>query len=201
MSTIFTHLCQLFQKFLPQPVPVPVPVPPQDDVEAGALQALDLEVLHNNDLEAGGSGSNGASPVEDDDESSSVPVPVPPQVDVEAGDQPSLDLEVLYNNVVNFCLVSAPAIALTYAQIHSEFSTTFHVVSFGCVLCFASFFVSKFIKPMFPAIARALEGVGVFFAVTAFFITITIPFPLWLQIMTWLLYAISFLAILVATLF
>ncbi|KAE7998036.1 hypothetical protein FH972_002615 [Carpinus fangiana] len=148
MSTIFTHLCQLFQKFLPQPVPVPVP----------------------------------------------------PQVDVEAGAQP-LDLEVLHNNMVNFCLASATAIALTYAQIHSNYSPTFHVLSFEIILCFASFFVSKFMKPKFPAIAPVLEGVGVFFAVTAFFTAITIPFPLCLQIITWLLYAISFLVILVSTLF
>jgi hypothetical protein len=130
-----------------------------------------------------------------------VPVPVPPQVDVEAGAQPSLDLEVLHNNMVNFCLASATAIALTYAQIHSRYSPTFHVLSFEIILCFTSFFVSKFMKPKFPAIAPVLEGVGVFFQVTAFFTAITIPFPLCLQIITWLLYAISFLAILVSTLF
>ena len=103
--------------------------------------------------------------------------------------------------MVNFCLAFAPAIALTYAQIHSEFSPTFHVVSFGCALCFTSFFISKFMKPKFPVIATVLEGVGVFFAVTAFFTAVTIPFPLCLQIITWVVYAITFLAVFVSIFF
>ena len=130
-----------------------------------------------------------------------VPVPVPPQVDVEAGAQPSLDVEVLHNNMVNFCLASATAIAVTYAQIHSKFSPTVDVVSFECLVCFASFFVSKFMKPKFPAIARVLDRLGVFIAVTAFFTTTTIPFPLCLQVITWAVYAISFFAVLVSILF
>jgi hypothetical protein len=53
----------------------------------------------------------------------------------------------------------------------------------------------------FPVIARVLDRVGVFFAVTAFFTTTTIPFPLCLQIITWVVYAISFFAVLVSILF
>jgi hypothetical protein len=49
-------------------------------------------------------------------------------------------------------------------------------------------------------IARVLDLVGVFFAVTAYFTAITIPLPLWLQIIDWLVYAISFLAVLVSIL-
>jgi len=122
-----------------------------------------------------------------------------------AGAQP-LDLEV-HNHIrdwakimVTFCLASAPAIALTYAQVHSKYSPIFHVLSFELLLCFASFFVSKFMKSKFPVKARVLNLVGVFFAVTAYFTAITIPLPLWLQIIAWLVYAISFVAVLVSIL-
>jgi len=125
--------------------------------------------------------------------------------DLEAGAQP-LVFEV-HNHIrdwakimVTFCLASAPAIALTYAQVHSKYSPTFHMLSFEFLLCFASFFVSKFMKSKFPVIARVLDLVGVFFAVTAYFTAITIPLPLWLQIIAWLVYAISFVAVLVSIL-
>jgi hypothetical protein len=129
-----------------------------------------------------------------------------PPPNLEAPAQP-LGLEVDNHAIdwakimMTFCLAFAPSIALTYAQIHSKFSPTFHVVSFEFLLCFASFFVSKFMNPKFPVIARLLDRVGVFFAVTAFCTSITIPFPLWLQIVTWLVYAISFVAVIVAILF
>ena len=124
-----------------------------------------------------------------------------PPPDLEAGAQP-LHLEV-HNRIrdwakimVTFCLAWASAIALTYAQVHSKFSPMFNVVSFECLLCFASFFVSGFMNSKFPVIARVLDRVGVFFAVIAFFTAITIPFPPWLQIITWLDCAISFVAVL-----
>ena len=123
-----------------------------------------------------------------------------PPPDLEAGAQP-LDLEVVQNHMVTFCLASAPAIALTYAQIHSKFSPIFHVVSFLFLLCFASFFVSKFMNSKFPVIARVLDQVGVFFGVTAFFTIITIPFPLCLQIITLFVYVFTFLAVLVSIIF
>jgi hypothetical protein len=128
-----------------------------------------------------------------------------PHADLEAGAQP-LDLEV-HNHIrdwakimVTFCLASAPAIALTYAQVHSKYSPNFHVLSFEFLLCFASFVVSKFMRSKFPVKARVLDLVGVFFAVTAYFTAITISLPLWLQIIGWLVYAISFVAVLVSIL-
>jgi hypothetical protein len=127
-------------------------------------------------------------------------LPPPQPQDGEAGPQP-FDLEVVRHNMVNFCLAWAPAIALTYAQVHSKFSPVFHVVSFEFLLCFATLLVSKFMKPKFPVIAQMLDLVGVFFGVTAFFTVITIPFPLCLQIIAWVVYAITFLAVLVSTLF
>jgi hypothetical protein len=129
-----------------------------------------------------------------------------PPPDLEAAAQP-FDLEVRKHIrdrakiMVPFCLASQPAIALTYAQVHSKYSPMFHVLSFEFLLCFASFFVGKFMNSRFPVIARVLDRVGVFSAVTAFFTTTTIPFPLCLQIITWVVYAISFFAVLVSILF
>jgi hypothetical protein len=129
-----------------------------------------------------------------------------PPADPEAGAQP-LDLEV-HNHIrdwvkimVTFCLALGPAIALTYAQIYSKFSPTFHVLSFESLLCIASFFISKFMKAKFPVRARVLDFVGVFFGVTAYFTVITISFPLYLQLIAWLVYAISIVAALYTILF
>ena len=107
----------------------------------------------------------------------------------------------LANIMVNSCLAWAPAMALTYAQLQSKYSPTFHVVSFEFLLCFASLFVSKFMNSKFPVIAQVLDLVGVFFGVTAFFTAITVPFPLYLQIITWLLYAIIMVFVFVSILF
>ena len=134
--------------------------------------------------------------------------PQPPH-DVEAASQAQPHgLEVhnhirdLANIMVNFCLAWAPAMALTYAQLHSKYySPTIHVVSFEFLLCFASLFVSKFMNSKFPVIAQVLDLVGVFFGVTAFFTAITVPFPLYLQIITWLLYAIIMVFVFVSILF
>jgi hypothetical protein len=120
------------------------------------------------------------------------PQPQPPP-DLEAGVQDHITDWA--NLMITFVLAVAPAIPLTYAQIHSKFSPTFNLVSFEFLLSLATFFVSKFMKPKFPVLARGLNVVGIFFAVTAFFTAIMIPFPLYLQIITWVVYAISCLAI------
>jgi hypothetical protein len=116
-----------------------------------------------------------------------------PPPDLEAGVQDHITDWA--NLMITYVLAFAPAIALTYAQIYSKFSPTFHVLSFEFLLSFATLIVSKFMKPKFPVVARGLDAVGIFFAVTAFFTAITIPFPLYLQIITWVVYAISGLAI------
>jgi hypothetical protein len=125
--------------------------------------------------------------------------PAQPPPDLEAGVQDHITDWA--NLMIAFVLAFAPAIPLTYAQIYSKFSPTFHLVSFEFLLSLATFFVSKFMKPKFPVLARWLNVVGIFFAVTAFFTGITIPFPLYLQIITWVVYAISCLAILVPIFF
>jgi len=106
----------------------------------------------------------------------------------------------IYSNFSpTFHLISIE-ILLSFAQIYSKFSPAFHLISIEILLSFAAFFVSKFIKSKFPMLARWLDIVSIFFSVTAFFTAITIPFPLYLQIITWVVYAISILAISVSVL-
>jgi hypothetical protein len=125
------------------------------------------------------------------------------------GPQPNPDLEagVVHDHIrdwsnimITFVLAFAPAIPLTYAQIDSTFSPTFHVLSFELLLSFTLFFLSKFMKSKFPEVARGLDIAGVVFAVTALFTAITIPFPLYLQIITWVVYAFSIVAVSISVL-
>jgi hypothetical protein len=86
--------------------------------------------------------------------------------------QPPSDLEARVqdhitgwaNLMIAFVLAFAPTIPLTYAQIYSKFSSTFHVLSFEFLLSFDTFFMSKFMKPKFPVLARGLNVIGIFFA-------------------------------------
>ena len=101
--------------------------------------------------------------------------------------------------MVTFCLASAIDIALVSVQVNSQLSTAFHLLSLTILLAFASFVVSKFIKSKLLVSAQVLENFGVFFTITAFFMAITIPFPLYLKFASWAVYTISALAILICT--
>lgn len=100
------------------------------------------------------------------------------------------------NIMVGLCLPSAIQIVVLSAQINSELPTIFHFVSFSFVLAFVSFFVGKFTGTRFPLTAQVLERVGMLFAVTGFFMAVTIPFPFWLKVTTWVLYVVSFAVVL-----
>ncbi|KAK7826947.1 hypothetical protein CFP56_031607, partial [Quercus suber] len=102
--------------------------------------------------------------------------------------------------VIAFFLASAIDIALLSVQGHS-LPAPFHLFSLAILLAFTSIVVSKFINPKFSLTAQVLEKCGVFFTVTAFFIAITIPFPFCLKIASWVIYAISTLAILICSCF
>ena len=103
--------------------------------------------------------------------------------------------------VIAFCLASAVDIAILSVQVHSQLPALFHLFSLAILLAFASVVVSKFINPKFLRAAQVLEICGVFFTVTAFFIAITIPFPFYLKFASWVVYAISALAILIGNCF
>ena len=97
--------------------------------------------------------------------------------------------------MIGFCLASAIDIAVASVQAHAQLSATFHLLSLAILFAFACFFVSEFIKSKFLVTAQVLQKLGVFFTVTAFFMAITIPFPLYHKFATWAIYTISIFAI------
>ena len=90
--------------------------------------------------------------------------------------------------VIGFCLSSAIDTAIPSLQVHSQLPALFHLFSLAILLAFASIVVSKFINPKFLVTVQVLEKCGVFFTVTAFFMAITIPFPLFLKFASWAVY-------------
>ena len=100
--------------------------------------------------------------------------------------------------MIGFCLSAALEMTSVYAQIKSQLPVTFHLLSLAILLAFACFFVSQFIKPKFLVKAQKLKNFGVFFSVTAFFMAITIPFPLYFKIATGAIYTISVFAIIIS---
>ncbi|PON83622.1 hypothetical protein TorRG33x02_205790 [Trema orientale] len=103
--------------------------------------------------------------------------------------------------VMGFCFASAVQIATLWSQLQSNFAPIFDVVSTAILLSFATIFVSKYIGSKFPRTALVLEQLGVLFAVTGFFITVTISFPKPLVITTWVVYVICLFIILVCNCF
>ena len=99
--------------------------------------------------------------------------------------------------MIGFCLSVALELASLSAQINTQLSATFHLLSLAILFAFACFFVSHFIKSKFLVTAQKLKNFGVFFSVTAFFMAITIPFPLYLKFVTGVIYTISVFAIII----
>ncbi|KAB2616435.1 hypothetical protein D8674_023023 [Pyrus ussuriensis x Pyrus communis] len=89
--------------------------------------------------------------------------------------------------------------ALIPIQLHSnKLPLTFCVLSLAILLAFACIMVSKFIQHSYsPRIIVSLfQYFRVFFGVTAFFVSVTIPFPLWFRCTASLIYVASGLVVL-----
>ena len=100
--------------------------------------------------------------------------------------------------VIAFCFGSALEIA---HQSESQLpSTPYLLLCFAISVSFSCIFVAKFVGSRFSMAAQLLELAGVLFAVTAFFLAITSPFPLSLKLTVWALYGVSLLAILISNL-
>ena len=99
--------------------------------------------------------------------------------------------------IVVFSLASAIDIALLSVQIHSQkLPVVFYFLELTILLAFSCFFTSKSVHSNCPLVAHVLERFGIFFGVTAFFISITIPFPaVWFKCIACFIYAISWLVI------
>ncbi|KAK1576871.1 hypothetical protein Q3G72_017124 [Acer saccharum] len=108
-------------------------------------------------------------------------------------DQEKLDWAV---KMIGFCLPPAVAIAvqsLKTDQSH-ELPFAFHFLSLALIFSFNSLFLSKFLAPEFPKIAKLLGRIGVFFAVMAIYIAITISLPAWLKCFTWTVFVVTCIA-------
>ncbi len=97
--------------------------------------------------------------------------------------------------MVAFCLASAIALALIPVQVHSQLPAGLLCLSLAILIGFSSFFVSEFIHSNFVVTARVLQNLGLY--VTAFFMAITTPFPFYLKYISWAIYSICFLTVLI----
>ncbi|KAK9926192.1 hypothetical protein M0R45_023434 [Rubus argutus] len=99
--------------------------------------------------------------------------------------------------LVVFCSASSIELALLSAQIqYSQLPPIFCFLGITIILSFTCFFVSKSIHFNYPLAAHVLDRFGIFFGVTAIFISITIPFPLWFKCLTCFIYVLCWLTIL-----
>ncbi|PON52201.1 hypothetical protein PanWU01x14_210430 [Parasponia andersonii] len=133
----------------------------------------------------------------------------PAAPDLEAGAQlqaPGLGADGHHNMgwagiMVAFCFAWAVNIPFMSPQVHSRLSPAFLLVSLVLLFGFTSFFVSKFVGHKYRTTVLVLERAGVFFVVTGFFVAISIPFPMCLRVITWVVYVVSFLVVVVCSYF
>ncbi|GMQ11097.1 hypothetical protein CsSME_00053863 [Camellia sinensis var. sinensis] len=97
--------------------------------------------------------------------------------------------------VVGFCMTAAFEIAFRSIQTRKHYPITFQLLCLLMVFAFASLVVAKYIAANHPNPGRFLEHAGILCGVTAFFVAITVPFPLYLKLISWIVYALSLLAI------
>ncbi|GAY59629.1 hypothetical protein CUMW_195960 [Citrus unshiu] len=96
--------------------------------------------------------------------------------------------------MIGFCLPLAIEIALQSLQVQSQLPPMFHFLSLAIIFSFTFLFLGKLMGTRFPKAAQVLEGLGLLFAVTAIFVAVIIPLPLWLKCLAWTLYAILLIA-------
>ncbi|KAF3437984.1 hypothetical protein FNV43_RR20740 [Rhamnella rubrinervis] len=108
----------------------------------------------------------------------------------QAGLEMGLEIKRWTKMIVCFCLASAIEVAILSAQLLSHLLPIFHSLSLSILFGFASLLIGKLMNSKFPNTARVLEAASVFFVVTAFFIAISIPFPLYLKLTVLVVYII-----------
>ena len=100
------------------------------------------------------------------------------------------------NVIMAFCFASSLEIALkSLDPPNRQLPLTFHLLSLAIMLTFSALFVSKFIYSKFRIASQFLEQVAIFFAVTAFFVTASIPLPLFFKCTNWAIYVVSLFTI------
>lgn len=104
--------------------------------------------------------------------------------------------------IISFCFTASIEIAVQSAQWPSPCSPLFSWLALAISLAFAAVFVATSIDASrFVVLIHVLEHLSVFFAATAFFIAISIPFPMYIKCVSWTVYVISLLAISVCHLY
>ncbi|KAM1039391.1 hypothetical protein EV1_028501 [Malus domestica] len=101
--------------------------------------------------------------------------------------------------IMAYCLSTAIGMALVPIQLHSDhLPLTFCVLGLAILLAFTCIMVSKFIQHSNSPrrIVHLFHYFGVFFGVTAFFISVTIPFPVWFKCTASVIYVASGLVVL-----
>ena len=101
--------------------------------------------------------------------------------------------------IVAYCLSTAIGMALIPIQLHSnQLPLTFCFLGLTILLAFTCIMVSKFIQHSNSPriIVYLFHYFGVFFGITAFFISVTIPFPVWFKCTASLIYVASGLVVL-----
>ncbi|KAL7161071.1 hypothetical protein ACSBR2_041676 [Camellia fascicularis] len=104
------------------------------------------------------------------------------------------DLE-LPKLVVAFCLTAAFEISFRSVQTRKHYPITFQLLCLLMVFALAFLVVAKYVVANYPKPGRLLEHAGLLCGVTAFFVAITVSFPLCLKLICWIVYALSLLAI------
>ncbi|KAF5934036.1 hypothetical protein HYC85_030207 [Camellia sinensis] len=97
--------------------------------------------------------------------------------------------------VLAFCLTAAFEIAFRSVQTRKHYPITFQLLCLLMVFALAFLVVAKYIVAKYPKSGRLLEHAGLLCGVTAFFAAITVSFSLCLKLISWIVYALSLLAI------
>ncbi|KAK3223582.1 hypothetical protein Dsin_010607 [Dipteronia sinensis] len=179
-----------------------LPAPPPAPADHGAAISVDHGVVVSVDNEAAADhhpqpGPEAVRLADYDQEKLDWPEPGP-EPELEAAlpadyDQESLDWAV---KMISFCLPPAVAIAVQFLKTDQsyELPLAFYFLSLTIIFSFNFLFLSKSIAPKFHGIAKLFERVGVFLAVMAIHIAITIPLPAWLSCATWTVFVVSCIA-------
>ncbi|EXB55178.1 hypothetical protein L484_018105 [Morus notabilis] len=103
--------------------------------------------------------------------------------------------------IMAFCFTSVLEIALqsssqsqpaaAAARVHHLSQLIFDLLSVAILLTFSALFISNYINSRFHIAAAFLEQVAIFFSVTAFFVAVSIHFPVCLKCVNWAIYAVS----------
>ncbi|GLT58244.1 hypothetical protein SLA2020_311750 [Shorea laevis] len=97
------------------------------------------------------------------------------------------------NAILSFCFTSALEISLQFAKTQSTLPLSFSLVSFAILITFAFLLLAKFISREHTKVSRVLEKVAFLMAAATFCYTTTIPFPAGFKFVSWCIFSISLL--------